>query len=81
MRPGLCEVATSLMSPCHLESQGSCDKLKETGARGPPDNGIQGHACFARSKFLSLDTLKGIDRSAVLIPKTYRRVGGMQSQA
>lgn len=59
------------MSPYHLESQGSCDKLKETEARGPHDNEIQGHGCFGRSKSLSPDALKGTDRSAVLILKTY----------
>lgn len=69
------------MSLCHLEPQGSHDKLKETGTRDPPDDGIQGDGCFARSKFLSLDTLKGLDRSAFLMPQTYGRAGGRQGQA
>lgn len=68
------------MSPYYLESKGSCDKLKETEARGPHDNEIQGHGCFGRSKSLSPDALKGTDRSAVLILKTYGGGGGGGAQ-
>lgn len=66
------------MSPCLVESQRSCDKLKETGAEDPAHDRIPGHGCFTGSKFLSLDVLKGRHRSAVLIPKRYGRAGGMQ---
>ena len=69
------------MTRYYPESQGNCDKLKETGTRDPPEDGIQCHGCFARSKFLSLDTLKGLGKSAFLMPQTYGQAGGRQGQA